>query len=63
MTINSLERIEEESHRFQRALKAAINRLRSEGLRGDEGNISEYLETGAVKRAALDLKQVLTKNL
>ena len=56
MDIKTLTEIELEVKRFMKRLLAAKERLRNEGE-----YYSGNKETGAVKRAALDLKNELTK--
>lgn len=69
--INNLKEIKKEIKRFRDTLNLAIKR--SEDNKGyissydnkwtDVGGVSGTKEMGAVKRAALDLKRCLTKNL
>lgn len=59
MEIKTLVEIKTELKRFEKRLDAAIERLKSESTSGY--NISGTKETGAVRRAALDLKSELTK--
>lgn len=58
--LNNIKKVEEEIKRFSKAAALAKQRLIEE-------NVSEYYsgfkETGALKRAAQDLKRCLTDNL
>lgn len=56
MKVETLNEVEKETKRFLEKLKAARTRLTSD-------NYAQYgsKETGAVRRAALDLKNELTK--
>jgi len=56
MTLENLNEIESEIKRFTKRLKAAKERIKSDGYA-----LYGCKETGAVKRAALDLKMELTK--
>lgn len=57
MTLESLNEVKTELARFQKKLAAAIARMKSD----DMVRYTGCKETGAVKRAALDLKGELTK--
>ena len=61
MTVNELYTIEVELKRFIEKLVKAKNRLQLEGYKGNDSCFSGYKETGAVRRAAMDLKRELTK--
>lgn len=66
MELNNLKAIESELTRFTDKLKLAKKRIEEDGSDIGHGNKKLYSgskETGALKRAALDLKQCLTKNL
>ncbi len=56
MTLQILKDIKPELKRFEKRLHDAIQKLTD-----DEGAIYGCKETGAVKRAAMDLKRELTK--
>lgn len=58
MDLNNVIEVEKELKRFFEKLKEAKQRLKD-----DEHAYQGCKETGALKRSALDLKQVLTKNL
>lgn len=55
--IKRLDRAETEGKRFLEKVKAAKERIEKDNLKGSYERCLEY---GAVKRAALDLKMVLT---
>ena len=56
MQLENLENIKKELARFKTRLDAAIKRIKD-----DKFSICGCKETGAVRRAALDLKMELTK--
>ncbi len=58
MEIQKIKEIEQELKRFQERLKSCKQRLET-----DSYAYQGCAETGALKRSALDLKQLLTKNL
>lgn len=65
MEIKQIRNIEAELKRFTERLKQCKQRVEKDGYKYDNGNIRLACsrESGALKRAALDFKQVLTKEL
>ena len=57
MTIQTINEVEEELERFSKRLQEVKKRMKSD----DYYRLSGCKETGALKRGALDLKNVLTK--
>lgn len=57
MTLETIQEVEKELERFQNRLKAAKQRVSKDGYHRWSGS----KETAALKRAALDLKNELTK--
>ncbi len=64
MELSKILKIEKELLRFQEKLESCKMRIEQEGYtQGKDKIMYSCRETGALKRAALDLKQILTQNL